>query len=258
MILDKPSGFEDGQTSVLLSDIGVMYRLPQERLSGLKEFVVRWLQRSIRYNQFWALRAVNLAVRRGETFGIIGRNGAGKSTLLKVVARVLAPTEGRVVVKGKVAPLLELGAGFHPELTGRENVFLNGTLLGHSRSEMEDLFDDIVDFAELWDFIDAPIRTYSTGMVARLGFAIATSSLPDVLIVDEALSVGDAAFQQKCLTRMRGFREMDATILLVSHSMSVVKRMCHRAAWLSDGRIQSIGPAEDIVNQYLAHSGPQS
>jgi lipopolysaccharide transport system ATP-binding protein len=241
-------------TAVELRNAGVRYIVPSERLSGLKEFAIRWVQRSIRYDEFWALRDVDLIIRRGETFGIIGRNGAGKSTLLRLVARVLRPTEGRVIVKGAVVPLLELGAGFHPELTGRENVYLNGTLLGKTRSQMDALYDSIVEFAELWDFIDAPIRTYSTGMVARLGFSIATSSVPNVLIVDEVLSVGDAAFQQKCLERMRGFQELGTTILFVTHSMPLVKSMCHRAAWISEGRVRSKGGAVEVVDAYLGGS----
>jgi ABC-type polysaccharide/polyol phosphate transport system ATPase subunit len=240
--------------AIELQGAGVMYIVPSERLSGLKEYAIRWMQRKIQFDQFWALRNVDLAIQRGETLGIIGRNGAGKSTLLKLVARVLIPTEGRVVVHGAVVPLLELGAGFHPELTGRENIYLNGTLLGKTRAEMDLLFESIVGFAELRDFIDAPIRTYSTGMVARLGFSIATSSVPRVLIVDEVLSVGDVAFQQKCLARMRGFQTLGTTILLVSHSMPTVKSMCHRVAWLSGGHIQAIGPAEDVVSRYLVSS----
>lgn len=241
----------DPRVAVWLNDIGVRYRVPQQRLSGIKEFAIRWIQRKIHFNEFWAVRNISLDILKGETFGIIGLNGAGKSTLLKVIARVLRPSEGRVIVRGKVAPLLELGAGFHPELTGRENVYLNGSILGHSRAEMDELFDGIVDFAELWDFIDMPIRTYSSGMVARLGFSVATSVLPELLIVDEILSVGDAPFQEKCLDRMRHFQEQGTTILFVSHAMEKVKEMCGRTVWLSQGRMQGLGPSEEVVDSYL-------
>lgn len=244
----------DERRAVVLEHIGVRYRLPRQRLSGLKEFAIRWLQRRIQYDEFWAIRDISLEIQKGETFGIIGLNGAGKSTLLKVIARVLRPSEGRVIVRGKVAPLLELGAGFHPELTGRENVYLNGSILGHSRTEMDELFEGIVDFAELWDFIDMPIRTYSSGMVARLGFSVATCVLPEVLIVDEILSVGDAPFQEKCLERMRHFQEQGTTILFVSHAMGGIKKMCGRAVWLRDGRLQAVGPSEQVAEAYLGSS----
>jgi ABC-type polysaccharide/polyol phosphate transport system ATPase subunit len=183
-------------------------------------------------------------------FGLIGQNGAGKSTMLKLMARVLRPTEGRVVVKGQVAPLLEFGAGFHPELTGRENVFLNGALLGFSRRDMEEKFDRIVDFAELWDFIDAPMRTYSSGMWARLGFAVATDFQPDVLIVDEVLAVGDEAFQRKSSARMQEFRDQGATILLVSHNMNTIAAMCHRAAWIHHGQVMALDSAGEAIRAY--------
>jgi ABC-type polysaccharide/polyol phosphate transport system ATPase subunit len=196
------------------------------------------------------LKGVDLQIYRGEVFGLIGPNGAGKSTLLKLVARVLRPTEGRVIVRGQVAPLLEFGAGFHPELTGRENVFLNGALLGFKRREMEEKFDRIVDFAELWDFIDAPMRTYSSGMWARLGFAVATDIQPDILIVDEVLAVGDEAFQRKSSARMQDFRDHGATILLVSHNMDTIEAMCHRAAWIHHGEVRAVGEAGETIRAY--------
>jgi ABC-type polysaccharide/polyol phosphate transport system ATPase subunit len=182
-------------------------------------------------------------------------NGAGKSTLLKVVARVLRPTIGRVIVRGRVAPLLELGAGFHQELTGQENIYLNGALLGFSHSEMQDKYDQIVDFAELGQFINAPIRTYSSGMYARLGFAVATASEPDVLIVDEVLSVGDEAFQKKCMARIEAFRQRGAAILLVSHSMPMIELMCQRAAWLDHGALKAIGEPLQVIQAYRERGG---
>jgi lipopolysaccharide transport system ATP-binding protein len=212
------------------------------------------MQGKIRHNSFLALNNVSLSILRGEVFGLIGHNGAGKSTLLKLVAQVLRPTEGRVWVKGRVAPLLELGAGFHPELTGRENVFLNGSILGFSKSEMEAKFSRIVDFAELWDFIDAPMRTYSSGMWARLGFAVATDTQPEILIVDEILAVGDEAFQRKSSERIQEFREQGTTILMVSHSMSMIEGLCHRVAWLDHGQVKAVGLTPDVISLYRKHN----
>ena len=235
---------------IRLENVSVRYRVPHERIDTFKEYVIRRLQRRVSHDEFLALREVNLNIQRGEVFGLIGRNGAGKSTLLKVIARVLRPTTGRIWVKGHIAPLLEFGAGFHHELTGRENVFLNGTLLGFSHKEMEDKFDRIVNFAELWDFIDAPLRTYSSGMIARLGFAIATDVKPDILMVDEVLAVGDEAFQRKSAARMQEFRDQGATVLLVTHNMTTARSMCQRAAWLDHGVVKASGPVETIVSEY--------
>lgn len=239
------------QTTLCLDNVSVRFRVPHERYATLKEHAIRWLERRVRYDDFWALRDVNLTARRGEVVGIVGRNGAGKSTLLKVIARVLRPTQGRVRLHGRVAPLLEFGAGFHPELSGRENVFLNGSLLGFSHAEMERKFKGIVDFAEMWDFIDAPLRTYSSGMVARLGFAVATDVEPDILIVDEILSVGDTAFQTKSLERIQGFRAAGCTILLVSHNMDAVRSLCDQAVWLDHGTVAAAGSADEVVYQYV-------
>jgi ABC-2 type transport system ATP-binding protein len=240
----------DHRTSIRLEQVSVRYRVARERISSLKEYTIRALQRRVGYSDLWALKGVDLEVRRGEVFGIIGRNGAGKSTLLKVVARVLRPTAGRVWVRGRVAPLLELGAAFHPELTGRENVFLSGTLLGFSRREMADRFERIVDFAELRDFIDVPLRTYSSGMTMRLGFAVATDARPDVLIIDEVLAVGDEAFQRKCTARIEEFRRQEATILLVTHNRHLMQSLCQRAMWLDRGVVRALGPAADVAAAY--------
>ena len=197
------SAFSNHDEIIRLEKVSVQYRVPEERIGTFKEYAIRFLQRRIRFNKFWALQDVDLSVYKGEVFGLIGRNGAGKSTLLKVISRVMRPTKGRAVLYGRVAPLIELGAGFHPELSGKENVFLNGALLGYSRKEMEACYDQIVDFAELPQFMDAPIRTYSSGMYARLGFAVATAHVPEILLVDEILSVGDEAFQKKCLEKIK-------------------------------------------------------
>jgi ABC-type polysaccharide/polyol phosphate transport system ATPase subunit len=240
----------DENETIILENSGVRYRAPDERIPTFKEYLIRWLQRKIRHRDFWALREINLTIFSGETVGLIGHNGAGKSTLLKLIARVLRPTTGRVVVKGRVAPLLEFGAGFHPELTGRENVYLNGALLGFSNQEMEAKFERIVDFAELWDFIDAPLRTYSSGMSARLGFAVATDVKPDILIIDEVLSVGDEAFQRKSAARMQEFRDQGATIILVSHNMAIIEQMCHRAVWLDHGHLMEAGDVKEVIKAY--------
>lgn len=249
---DSSAGARE-QAVIRLEGVSVNYRVPREYVASLKEHAIRWVQRRLQYDNFLALEAVNLEVRRGDVVGIIGRNGAGKSTLLKVIARVLRPTHGRVVVHGRVAPLLEFGAGFHPELTGRENVFLNGALLGFSRAEMQAKFDRIVDFAELWNFIDAPLRTYSSGMIARLGFAIATDVDPDVLIVDEILGVGDTEFQQKSAERINNFHKAGVTFLLVSHSLDIVRNLCNKAVWLDSGQVVAMGSADQVIESYLAN-----
>jgi ABC-type polysaccharide/polyol phosphate transport system ATPase subunit len=236
--------------SIVFESVGVRYRAPSEHIRSIKEYTIRWLQGKIQHKDFWALREVSFIIQPGETWGLIGHNGAGKSTLLKLIARVLRPSSGRVVVRGNVAPLLEFGAGFHPELTGRENIFLNGATLGYSRKEMEGKFQRIVDFAELWEFIDAPIRNYSSGMVARLGFAVATDITPEILLIDEVLSVGDEAFQHKSMGRMNEFRERGATMVLVSHNMATIEDRCHKAAWLDHGRLLAIGDPKEVIAEY--------
>ncbi len=239
-----------GQEVIRLEKVSVRYTAPNERVGTFKEYIIRRLQRKIHHESFWALHDVDLNVYQGEVFGLIGNNGAGKSTLLKLVARVLRPTMGRVWVKGRVAPLLEIGAGFHPELSGRENVYLNGAMLGFTRKEMDKKFDGIVEFAEIANFIEAPLRTYSAGMWARLGFAVATDIDPDILIVDEVLAVGDEGFQRKSSARLLSIREQGATIVLVSHDMNLVEKMCKRAAWLDHGRLQITGDAKDVIKTY--------
>ncbi len=247
MVEKQDPGFEQ---VIHLEDVSVRYRVPTERIGTLKEYIIRFLKRQLKIRTFWALNNVALDVYRGEVFGLIGVNGAGKSTLLKVIARVLRPTRGRVIVRGRVAPLLELGAGFHPELTGQENIFLYGALLGFSHSEMQEKYDQIVEFSELGQFINAPIRTYSSGMYARLGFSVATATEPDVLIVDEVLSVGDEAFQKKCTARIESFRTSGAAIMLVSHSMATIQAMCQRAAWLDHGVLNAIGLPDQVILAY--------
>jgi ABC-type polysaccharide/polyol phosphate transport system ATPase subunit len=247
---DRPSPADE--TVVRLDDVSVRYRLPRERIHSFKDFAIRWLKRKIVYDEFWALKGVTLDIRRREVFGIIGANGAGKSTLLRLIARVLTPTTGRVTVRGRVAPLLELGAGFDPELTGRENVYFNGAILGYRKAEVEARFDRIVDFAGVREFIDLPLRLYSSGMVARLGFAVATDIEPDILIVDEVLSVGDAEFMHRSEQRIRELREKSEAVLMVSHDLGVMREMCQRVAWLDHGRLRAVGPAGEVVDQYLS------
>jgi len=240
---------------VALTGVSVVYRVPSEHIRNFKEFAIRWLKRKIAYDEFWALRDVSLEVRRREVLGIIGANGAGKSTLLKVIARVQQPTFGRVQVRGRVAPLLELGAGFDPELTGRENVYFNGALLGFRLTQVAERFDRIVDFAGIREFIDRPMRTYSSGMAVRLGFAIATDTQPDILILDEVLAVGDADFHKKSSERIRELRDKSEAVILVSHNLVSIQEMCQRVAWLDHGRVRAIGPADEVVAQYKKFVG---
>lgn len=242
------------ETTIKLEDVSVRYRAPEERVNTFKEYAIRRLKQQVVYRDFWALHNINLEIYKGEIFGIIGRNGAGKSTLLKVISRVVAPTEGRVWVKGHISPLLELGAGFHPELTGIENIFLNGTILGHTRREIETKLNEILDFAEIGGFIDAPLRTYSSGMVARLGFAVATAWQPEILVLDELLAVGDEAFRSKCRARMEDFRVCGTTILLATHDMDAARALCSRAVWLDRGLLQMVGIAKEVIESYANSS----
>ena len=235
---------------IVLNNVSVQYRAPEEVIRTFKEYAIQILRRNVRFKEFRALNHIDLEVNDGEILGIIGRNGAGKSTLLKVISRVLIPTEGRVRISGMVSPLLELGAGFHPELTGRENIFLNGTLLGHSRREIHSRLPEIIEFAELGAFIDSPLRTYSSGMVARLGFSIATIWKPEILILDEVLAVGDEAFRNKCQARLEKYRDHGTTTLLVTHDSNTVETLCSRAMWLDHGQIRAIGASKEIVALY--------
>jgi len=234
-----------------LEHVSLRYRVPTERVPTFKEYAIRRLQGRLQWRESWALRDVNLTVRRGEVLGVIGRNGAGKSSLLRLVAGVLRPTSGRVWLKGwPVSPLLEIGAGFHPDLTGRENVYLNATLLGHSKKTIDARFDDITEFSELSEVMNAPLRTYSTGMMMRLGFAVATAWNPTILLVDEVLAVGDETFQRKCIARINSFRERAVSVLLVSHDLAQVRAICSRAIWLDAGAIRSAGPPDEVAERY--------
>jgi ABC-type polysaccharide/polyol phosphate transport system ATPase subunit len=235
---------------VTLEDVGVRYRVPRGGVRSIKEYLLLAVRGRLRFDDFWALENIDLNISAGERLGVIGRNGAGKSTLLQVIASVLRPTTGRVAVRGRVAPLLQLGAGFDPELSGRENIYLNGTLLGMKRATIKERFHAIIGFAELEEFVDAPLRTYSTGMAARLGFAIATECQPDVLLLDEVLSVGDEAFQAKCVRRLREFTSRGTTLILVTHDADLVTQECTRVVWIRDKRIMLDGDPPDVVDAY--------
>ena len=239
-----------GGPAVRLEDAAVYYRREQDSPTSLKEFAIRTLKGQIEREYIRALDGVSLEIRGGEVFGVIGRNGAGKSTLLRTISGIMRPTRGRVRVWGNVTSMLGLGAGFNPELTGRENVYLYSSILGRSQKHTKRLFEEIVDFAELADFIDAPLRTYSTGMMARLGFAVAMAETPDILLVDEVLAVGDEQFQQKCHDRFHQIQAAGATILIVSHSMAAIEALCDRALWLAEGKAVRIDRAPDVVAAY--------
>jgi ABC-type polysaccharide/polyol phosphate transport system ATPase subunit len=240
---------------VRVDHLSKRFRLFHERHQSLKQSLLN--RRRSQHEDFWALRDISFDVSEGETFGIIGHNGSGKSTMLKCLTGILQPDEGTVAVDGTVSALLELGAGFHPELSGRENVFLNAAILGLSRRQVHERFDEIVEFSGLEQFIDTPVKNYSSGMFVRLGFAVAVNVDPDVLIVDEVLAVGDAEFQAKCGDKIAEYRDRQKTIVLVTHSMDDVVRLCSRAAWIDHGRLRMIGAPTEITDSYLdtAHQG---
>ena len=208
------------------------------------------MKKQVSYDEFWALKDVSFEVKQGDSLGLIGLNGSGKSTMLKTIAGVLKPTKGQVTVGGNIAPLIELGAGFDMDLTARENVFLNGALLGYNRAQMEAQYEDIVEFSELSEFMDVPVKNFSSGMVSRLAFAIATIGIPDILIVDEVLSVGDFRFQEKCEARIQNMKDQGTTILFVSHSIEQVKKICNKVVWLDHGVLKMFGDAQEICSIY--------
>ena len=234
------------------NDISMRYLMTYDRIQSIKEYIVQMLRGKIKYEEFWALKNVSFEVERGEVVGIIGHNGAGKSTLLKVISGILKPTGGSLEVHGNVVPMLELGSGFDHDLTGRENIFLNGSILGYSEKYLKDKYEQIVEFSELGKFIDVPIRNYSSGMLMRLAFSIATVVQPEILIVDEILAVGDAAFQEKSKTRMLELMGGGTTVLFVSHSLEQIREMCDRVIWLEHGQIKAIGATKEICDAYEA------
>lgn len=238
------------ETVIQVRDVSMHFNLMEEKVDSIKEYVVKLLKGKLLYNDFIALNHVSFEVQKGDILGFIGFNGAGKSTLLKILAGVLTPTTGSVTVKGTIAPLIEVGAGFDPELTARENIYLNGAILGYSKAFIEQKFDSIIEFAELKDFVNVPVKNFSSGMYARLGFSIATAVQPDILIVDEVLSVGDFRFQQKCEERIRKMIEEGVTILLVSHDISMIERLCNKVLWLDHGEIKASGKTNKICKEY--------
>lgn len=236
--------------AIEVNHVSMLFRLNRERVDNIKEYVIRLLTRKLHYTEFWALKDVSFKVEKGDRVGVMGFNGAGKSTLLKVIAGVLKPTMGSVKVVGTIAPMLELGAGFDPNYSGKENIYLYGTTMGYSRKFIDEKFDEIVEFSELQEFIDAPLKSYSSGMKSRLGFAIATAVKPDVLILDEVLSVGDAAFKEKSEQRILDMIDDGVTVLYVSHSTDRVRKICNKAIILTKGQVVAQGDADEICDIY--------
>ena len=255
---DEPSGLmrpkvpgPDAETVVKVDDVSMIFNIASEQFNSLKEYFIALTRHELKFKEFRALNHVSFEVKRGEAFGLVGTNGSGKSTMLKIIAGVLEASEGTCEVKGTIAPLIELGAGFDMELTAKENIYLNGALLGYRKEFIDENFDKIVAFAELQDFMDMPLKNYSSGMVARIAFSIATITEPDILIVDETLSVGDFLFQQKCENRIKELIDSEnVTVLLVSHSIELVERMCDRVCWIEKGQERMIGLTDDVCEAY--------
>lgn len=236
--------------SIKVDDASMMFNMSSEKIDSIKEYFVRVLRRKVSFEAFWALKHVSFELQRGESLGVIGLNGSGKSTLLKLVSGILKPTQGSVQTVGSIAPLIELGAGFDPDLSASENIYLNGAVLGYSRAYMKERYDEILRFAELEQFANIAIKNFSSGMTARLGFAIATMNIPDVLIVDEILSVGDYKFQEKSFARMDRMIQSGATLMFVSHSIEQVSKMCSKALWLEKGEMRMLGDAKTVCDAY--------
>ena len=238
------------QATIQIQDVSMRFRLSNDRISSLKEFVTTAMRGKLQYKEFEALKHVTFDVQRGETVGIIGRNGSGKSTLLKIISGILKPTRGNVVVHGNVVPMLELGSGFDMDLTGRENIYLNGAILGYSEEFLKTKFDEIIDFSELGEFINVPIRNYSSGMLMRLAFSVAAMVEPEIMIADEILAVGDEAFQHKSMSRMKEMMSGGTTVLLVSHSLDQIREVCDRVIWIDQGQIKMMGKTEEVCAVY--------
>ena len=250
------SDWNTKETAVLIDDVSMIFNIASEQLNSLKEYFIKLVRRELFFKEFRALSNISLTVKRGDVVGIVGTNGSGKSTLLKIIAGVLEPSQGQVKVSGSIAPLIELGAGFDFELSARENIYLNGSLLGYSKEFINQHFNNIVDFAEMRDFLDLPMKNYSSGMVARIAFAIATIIVPDILIVDETLSVGDMFFQEKCEARIKALIEDDnTTVLFVSHDVNQVERICRKAVWIEHGVQKMYGSATEVCEAYRNSHG---
>lgn len=235
---------------VSVKNVVMNFRMNKEKVDSIKEYMIKFLSRKLSYETFTALNNVSFDVEQGEVIGLVGLNGSGKSTMLKIISGILKPTSGNVAVKGTISPLIELGAGFDFDLTAEENVYLNGSVLGYSRKEMEQKLPEIIDFSELSEFMDVPIKNFSSGMVARLGFAIATITRPEILIVDEILAVGDFKFQKKCEDRINEMMSGGTTVIIVSHSIDQIKRLCDRVIWLEKGRVKMEGPTQMVCSAY--------
>ena len=240
-----------GEPIIVVDDVTMTFNIASEQLNSLKEYFIKLMKHELFFKEFHALEDINLTINRGDVYGIVGTNGSGKSTLLKLIAGVLEPSKGSVSIGGTIAPLIELGAGFDMELTARENIYLNGALLGYSKKFINERFDEIVDFAEVRDFLDMPMKNYSSGMVARVAFSVATATIPDILVVDEALSVGDFLFQEKCERRINELvNTYSTTLLFVSHSIDQVERVCRKAVWIEKGHMRMVGDVKDVCDAY--------
>ncbi|MBR2861890.1 MAG: ABC transporter ATP-binding protein [Clostridia bacterium] len=240
----------NSENAVELKNIEMHFNMSKEKLESLKEYFLRLVTRKLMFEDFVALDNVSFDIKKGDVFGIVGLNGCGKSTTLKIISGILTPTKGTVETQGTIAPLIELGAGFDFDLTARENIYLNGSVLGYSKKFMDSKFDDIVEFSEMHDFLDTPMKNYSSGMIARIGFAIATVTQPEILIVDEILAVGDFRFQEKCEARINQMITGDTTVIIVSHSIEQIERLCNRCVWLEKGKVKMLGDAKEVCEAY--------
>lgn len=236
---------------IKVNHVTMKFNLMEEKVDTLKEYVVRLLKRKLLYNEFISLDNVSFSIEKGDVLGIVGLNGAGKSTLLKILAGVLKPTSGEIFINGSIAPLIEVGAGFDPELTARENIYLNGAILGYSKKFIDEKFEEIIEFAELERFVNVPVKNFSSGMYARLGFSIATLVNPDILIVDEVLSVGDYKFQEKCKARIQNLMSDGTTVIIVSHDHEIIEKMCNKVLWLEAGKIKMYGNTMSVIENYI-------
>ena len=240
----------DEDIKISVKDVWIRFNLASERVDNIKEYFIKIVKKQLMFQEFMALKGISFDVKTGEAWGVIGSNGSGKSTLLKTLSGIIKPYKGKVEIKGTISPLIELGAGFDGNMTARENIYLNGSVLGYSEKFIKEKFDEIVEFSEVGDFLDVPIKNFSSGMAARLGFAIATVVKPDILICDEVLAVGDFKFQEKCEKRMNELLSGGTTLLFVSHSIDQVKRLCQKAIWIDHGEMKMIGNAEEVCNAY--------